>query len=61
MDIPCDGILGSDFLKRAKAKVCYELRTVILNEEVYKMGKTKQSETGQPSMRGHIKLWRGIQ
>jgi len=24
VDIPCDGILGRDFLQRAKAKVCYE-------------------------------------
>jgi hypothetical protein len=52
VDIPCDGILGRDFLKRAKAKVCNGSRTVTLNGEVCKMvGKTKQSETGEPSMR----------
>ena len=55
VDIPCDGILSRDFLKRAKAKVCYESRAITLNGEVRKMvGKTKESETGQPSMRGHI-------
>jgi hypothetical protein len=24
VDIPCDGILGLDFIKRAKAEFCYE-------------------------------------
>ena len=28
VDIPCDGILGRDFLQLAKAKLCYESRTV---------------------------------
>jgi hypothetical protein len=52
VDIPCDGILGRDFLKHAKAKDCYESRNVTLNGEVCKIvGKTKQSETGEPSMR----------
>jgi len=37
VDIPCDGILVHDFLKRTKAKVCYELRTVTLNGEACKM------------------------
>jgi hypothetical protein len=43
VDIPCDGILGCDFLQRAKAKLCYESRIVTLNGEICKMvGKTKQ-------------------
>ena len=33
VDIPCDGILGRDFLQRTRTKVCYESRTVTLNEE----------------------------
>jgi hypothetical protein len=33
VDIPCDGILGRDFLQRNRAKVCYESRTVTLNGE----------------------------
>ena len=33
VDRPCDGILGRDFLKRTKANVCYESRTVTLNGE----------------------------
>ena len=37
VDIPCDGILGRDFLQHAKAKICYESRTVALNEEECKM------------------------
>ena len=46
VDIPCNGILGRDFLKRAKAKVCYESRTVTLNGEVCKMvGRAKQTRT----------------
>jgi len=24
VDIPCDGILGRDFLQKAKARICYE-------------------------------------
>ena len=45
VDIPCDGILGRDFLQRVKAKICYETRTVELNGEVCKMrGKTEQLE-----------------
>jgi hypothetical protein len=59
VDIPCDGILGSDFLQRTKAKVWYELRTVTLNGETCKVvGKTKQLETREPDMReiGRIKL-----
>jgi len=57
VDIACDGILGRNFLKRAKAKGCFESQTVTLDGEVCKMvGKTKQSETGEPSIiSGHIK------
>jgi hypothetical protein len=37
VDIPCDGILGRDFLQHTKAKICYESRTVTLNGEECKM------------------------
>ena len=37
VDIPCDGILGRDFLQHARAKICYESRTVTLNGEKCKM------------------------
>jgi hypothetical protein len=48
VDIPCDGILGRDFLQRTRAKVCYESRTVTLNGETCKMvGKTKQKHLNQ--------------
>ena len=52
VDIPCDGILGRDFLQHERAKVCYESGTVTLNGEIYKMaGKTKQSELREPNVR----------
>ena len=52
VDILCDGILGRDFLQHARAKVCYESRTVTLNGEIYIMaGKTKQSELREPNVR----------
>jgi hypothetical protein len=59
LDIPCDGILGRDFLRRTKAVVCYESRTVTLNGETCKMvGKAKHVEAREPNMRktGQIKL-----
>jgi hypothetical protein len=37
VDIPCDGILGRDFLQCTRAKVCYESQTVTLNGETCKM------------------------
>jgi len=59
VDIPCDGILGRDFLQRARAKICYESRTVTLNGEKCKMvneaerlGKWEQSKLTV----GNIKL-----
>jgi len=52
VDIPCDGSLGRDFLQRAKAKLCYESRTVTLNGEICLMlGKPKQIELREPNMR----------
>jgi hypothetical protein len=33
VDIPCDGILGRDFLQRTRAKIYYDTRTVTLNGE----------------------------
>ena len=30
VDIPCEGILGRDFLQKAKPRICYESRTMIL-------------------------------
>ena len=59
VDIPCDEILGRDFLQRAKAKLCDESRTVTLNGEICKIvGKTKQLELREPNVRqmGQIKL-----
>jgi hypothetical protein len=59
VDIPCDRILGRDFLQRTRVKVCYESRTVTLNGEMCKIvGKAKQLETREPNMRkiGQIKL-----
>ena len=59
VDIPCDGILGRDFLQLAKAKLCYELRTVTLNGEVCQMvGKMEQLELNRSTVRkmGQIKL-----
>jgi hypothetical protein len=59
LDIPCDGILGRDFLQRIRAKVCYESRTVTLNGETRRtVGKAKQLEAKEPNMRkiGQIKL-----
>ena len=44
---------------RTRAKVCYELRTVTLNGEIYKMvDRAKQLEAREPNMRkiGQIKL-----
>jgi hypothetical protein len=37
IDIPCDGILGRDFLQHARAKICYESQTVTLNGKICKM------------------------
>ena len=37
LDIPCDGILGRDFLQHAIVKICYEWRTVTLNGEECKV------------------------
>ena len=57
--IPCDGILGRDFLQCTRAKVCYESQTVTLNGETCKMvGKTKQLEAREPNIGkiGQIKL-----
>jgi hypothetical protein len=59
VDIPCDGILGRDFLQRIRAKICYELRTITLKGETCKMmGKAKQLEAKKLNMRkiGQIKL-----
>ena len=59
VDIPCDGILGREFLQRARVKICYETRTVMLNGARCEMvGTTKQLETeGTKRMRtGQIKL-----
>jgi len=52
VDIPCDGILGRDFLQHAKAKVCYESQTVTLNGKEYKM----VNETEKFGIRKHNKL-----
>ena len=52
VDIPCDGILGHDFLHFTRVKVSYETRTVSLNRESRKMvGKAKQLEARETNMR----------
>jgi hypothetical protein len=37
VDIPCDGILGRDFFRNAKAQICYNTQRVTLNGEMIKM------------------------
>ena len=39
MDAPCDGILGSDFLESAGAKICYATRTLTLGTDSEKVSK----------------------
>jgi hypothetical protein len=59
VDIPCDGILGRDFIQSARAKICYETRTVALKGEKCEMvGKAKQLEIEGTKRRkiGRIKL-----
>ena len=59
LDIPCDGILGRDFLQHAKAKICYEWRTVALNGKECKMvNETEQFGAREPNKLkiGQIKL-----
>ena len=59
VDIPCDGILGRDFLQHAKAKICYEWRTVALNgEECEMVNETEQFGAREPNKLkiGQIKL-----
>jgi hypothetical protein len=59
VDIQCDGILGSDFLQRANAKICYASQTITLNGEEYKMvNKIEQFGTRKPNEQkiGQIKL-----
>jgi hypothetical protein len=59
VDIPCDGILGRDFLQHARAKICYESRTVTFTGKVCKkVSRVIQLATREPNARkmGHIKL-----
>jgi hypothetical protein len=58
VDIPCDGILGRDFLQSARAKICYETRTVTLKGECKMVGKTTPLETEGTKERemGKIKM-----
>jgi len=50
VDIPCDGILGRDFLQHAKAKICYESRTVTLNGKEYNVvNETEQFRIRKPN------------
>jgi hypothetical protein len=37
VEIPCDGILGRDFFRRTKAKICYATRVVTLKGKRYRM------------------------
>jgi hypothetical protein len=59
VDIQCDGILGTDFLQSARAKICYETRTVTLKlEKCERAGKAKQLETEGMKRRkiGRVKI-----
>jgi len=56
VDIPCDGILGRDFLQRARAKICYETRTVILYGEKYEMVDKAEKWGRQGIKAGQIRL-----
>jgi hypothetical protein len=59
VNIPCDGILGRDFLQRNKAKVCYASQTVTLNGETCRMvGNTKKIMAREANRRkvGLLKL-----
>jgi hypothetical protein len=59
VDIPCDGILGHNFLQCARAKICYEMRMVALNGEKCEMVReTQPLETkGMKKLKiGQIKL-----
>jgi hypothetical protein len=52
VDTPCDGIVGCDFVQHIRAEVHYEMWTVELNGEVYKMvGKAKQLEAKEAYVR----------
>jgi len=43
VDIPCDAIVGRNFLQRTRAKICYETGIVILYGETYEMiGRAEQ-------------------
>jgi hypothetical protein len=44
IDIPCDEILGRDFLRNGKAQICYEIQCIKFNGEVIKMVNAKQPE-----------------
>jgi hypothetical protein len=41
IDVPCDGILGRDFLRNARAQICYDTQCVKINGEVVKMVSAK--------------------
>jgi hypothetical protein len=41
IDIPCDGLLGRDFLRNAKAQICYETQCAKINGELIKMVSAK--------------------
>jgi hypothetical protein len=56
VDIPCDGILGCDFLQRARAKICYETRTVILYGEKYEMVNKAEKLRKQGIKAGQVRL-----
>jgi len=59
VDIPCDGILGNDFLQHANTKFCYESRTATLNgEECEMVNETENFGAREPNKLkiGQIKL-----
>jgi hypothetical protein len=59
VDIPCDGILGRDFLQKTNAKICYASRTITVNGETCAMvGNVNKVRIKEPvaKTRGLIKL-----
>jgi hypothetical protein len=56
VDIPCDGVLGRDFFQRARAKICYETRTVVLYGEKYNLDDQAKELGERGTKAGQIRL-----
>ena len=52
VDLPCEGIVGRDFLQRTQVKICYATGTLILLGEGYELiGEVKPSEQSRSTFR----------